>query len=241
MTDSSTSYSPTERSRVRLMRQRGAYDKATVYSILDGALMCNVGYVFDGQPYVTPTAFWREGNHLYWHGSSASRALKSQTSDIPVCITVTHVDGLVLARSGFHSSINYRSVMAFGKAQLVEDLAHKRSAMQIYTDRFCPGRAASNRDMTDQELNVTKVLVMEIDEASAKVRVGQPGDDDEDYALPIWAGVVAFKTVVEPIQPDPRNLPGVALPRGMEYYVEGKRLDDVLKDIYDGDNPKAAR
>jgi uncharacterized protein len=235
--ESSDSYSPTARSKVRLMRQRGAYDKATVYSILDAALMCNVGYVIDGQPYVTPTAFWREGNHVYWHGSSASRALKGQTSGIPVCLTVAHVDGLVMARSGFHSSVNYRAVMAFGTAQLVEGLEAKRAAMDVYMDRFCPDRAATNRRTHDFELEQTKVLVMEIDEASAKVRIGQPVDDEEDYALPVWAGVVNFKTVVDGISPDPKNLADLKLPNGLKSYEPGRKLDEVLGSIYDGDKP----
>lgn len=236
MTSISTSYAPTDRTRVRLMRQRGSHEKATIYAILDSALMCNVGYVIDGQPYVTPTAFWREGNHIYWHGSSASRALKNQTAGIPVCVTVAHVDGLVIARSGFHSSVNYRAVMAFGQACLVESLADKRKAMAVYMDRFTPGRARSNRDMTDKELEGTKVLRLEIDEASAKVRVGQPVDDEEDYSLPIWAGVIAFKTVVDAIVPDPKNLSDSKIPDGVTPYVVGRRVDEVLSEIYDGDH-----
>lgn len=217
------------------MRQRGSHEKAAIYAILDSALMCNVGYVIDGQPYVTPTAFWREGNHMYWHGSSASRALKHQSAGIPVCVTVAHVDGLVIARSGFHSSVNYRAVMAFGTAHLVQSLAEKRAAMTVYMDRFTPGRARSNRDMTDRELEGTKVLRMEIDEASAKVRTGYPVDDEEDYALPIWAGVVGFKTVVEGISPDPKNLPGLTIPEGVSAYTAGEKVDEILKKIYDAD------
>lgn len=236
MTANPTSYLPTDRTRVRLMRQRGSHEKAAIYAILDSALMCNVGYVIDGQPYVTPTAFWREGNHIYWHGSSASRALKNQTVGIPVCVTVAHVDGLVVARSGFHSSVNYRAVMAFGEARLVESLVDKRLAMAVYMDRFTPGRARSNRDMTDRELEGTKVLRMDIDEASAKVRVGQPVDDEEDYGLPIWAGVIGFKTVVDSILPDPKNLPDLQLPEGVAPYVAGRRVDEILTEIYDGDN-----
>lgn len=236
MTANPNSYTPTDRTRVRLMRQRGSHEKAAIYAILDSALMCSVGYVIDGQPYVTPTAFWREGNQIYWHGSSASRALRSQVAGISVCVTVAHVDGLVLARSGFHSSVNYRAVMAFGEACVVESLAEKRTAMAIYMDRFTPGRARSNRDMTDKELEGTMVLRMEIDEASAKVRVGQPVDDDEDYALPIWAGVVGFKTIVDEVLPDPRNLAGVKVPDGLKPFVAGKRVDEILREIYDGDH-----
>ena len=221
------------RNKVRLMRQRGSYDKELVYRILDSALLCNVGYVIDGQPYVTPTAFWREQSYLYWHGSSASRALTAQGQGIPVCLTVSHVDGLVVARSGFHSSINYRSVMAFGIASVVEDEEHKRRAMDIFIDRFVPGRSAANRSATSKELRGTKLLSMNIDEASAKVRIGQPVDDEEDYALPIWAGVINFKTVIAETLPDPKNLPGIAVPPGVTAYVEGQRLDDTLANVYD--------
>ncbi|CAN5610716.1 pyridoxamine 5'-phosphate oxidase family protein [soil metagenome] len=235
MTDATQSFTPTDRTKIRLKRDRAAYDRDTVYAILDAALMCNVGYVIDGQPYVTPTAFWREGNHLYWHGSSASRALKNQSKGIPVCLTVAHIDGIVLARSGFHSSINYRAVMAFGTAQLVEGHAAKKRAMDTFMDRFNPGRSKSNRASTEQELAGTKVLVMEIDEASAKVRVGPPMDDDEDYELPVWAGVINFKAVVGALEPDPRNLPGLPVPAGVSVYAEGADLGKVLSDIYDGD------
>jgi len=235
MSAATTEFETSARNKLRLMRQRGSYDKRAVYDILDAALLCNVGYVIDGQPYVTPTAFWREGNLLYWHGSSASRALANQSKDIPVCLTVSHVDGLVVARSGFHSSINYRSVMAFGHARVIEDLATKRRAMDVYQNRFLPHRAESNRASTDKELMATKVLEMDIDQASAKVRIGQPVDDEEDYGLPIWAGVVSFKTVVSEILPDPKNLPGAVPPTCVEAYRPGERLDDTLRSIYDGD------
>lgn len=231
-------FTPTERSRVRIMRQRGSYDRALVYEILDSALVCNIGYVIDGQPYVTPTAFWREHNHVYWHGSSASRALTTQSTGIPVCLTVAHVDGLVMARSGFHSSVNYRAVMVFGSASLIEDLEHKRAAMNIYMNRFCPDRATTNRPVTERELNVTKVLGMEIEEASAKVRTGMPVDDVDDYTLPIWAGIVNLKTIVAGVTSDPRNLPGVEVPPGLRPYANGRSVDDVLREIYDGNSPR---
>lgn len=237
VTDTTDSFVATARSRVRLMRQRGSNDRKVIYDILDSALLCHVGYVIDGQPFVTPTAFWREGNHLYWHGSAASRALTAQADGIPVCITVALVDGLVVARSGFHSSINYRSVMAFGHATLLEDEARKRQAMDIFVNRFVPGRTAANRAVKSNELKGTKLLSMEIEEASAKIRRGQPIDDEEDYALPVWAGVVNFKTIVAGTDADPRNIPGVGLPTGVASYSEGQPLDEVLARIYDGDNP----
>lgn len=234
MSEADTEFEVTARNRLKLMRQRGKYDKKTIYEILDAALLCNIGYVIDGQPYVTPTAFWREGNLLYWHGSSASRALANQTKDIPVCFTVSHVDGLVVARSGFHSSVNYRSVMAFGHAQVVEDMETKRRAMDVYQNRFIPGRTEANRQPTERELVATKLLEMDIEQASAKVRIGQPVDDDEDYALPIWAGVIGFKTVVSEILPDPKNLPNLTVPKGVAEYKIGARLDETLLSIYDG-------
>jgi nitroimidazol reductase NimA-like FMN-containing flavoprotein (pyridoxamine 5'-phosphate oxidase superfamily) len=235
MTKTSDSFPMTERNQVRRMHQRGSYDREVVYQILDSSLLCSVGYVIDGQPYVTPTSFWREGNTLYWHGSSASRALKQQIGGISVCLTVAHADGLVVARSGFHSSINYRSVMVFGQAHLIEDIDVKREKLDIFIDRFIPGRTAANRSITAQELKATKLLGMDIEEASAKIRVGQPVDDEEDYALPVWAGVVNFKTVVAGIDADPKNLSGVAVPPGLASYGQGEKLDDVLKGIYDGD------
>jgi nitroimidazol reductase NimA-like FMN-containing flavoprotein (pyridoxamine 5'-phosphate oxidase superfamily) len=230
-------YTPTERSHIRLMRKRGTHDRATIYKILDSALMCNIGYVIDGQPYVTPTAFWREHNHIYWHGSSASRALNTQSNGMPVCLTVAHIDGLVMARSAFFNSVNYRAVMAFGRVQLVEGLEAKRRAIEVYINRFYPARTDSCRAATDKELGATKILVMDIEEASAKVRVGQPQDADEDYALPIWGGTIDFKTIIQAISPDPRNLAGVTPPPAVAHYKVGHALDTVLSRIYDGDNP----
>jgi hypothetical protein len=157
--------------------------------------------------------------------------LRGQTG-IPVCLTVSHVDGLVIARSGFHSSINYRSVMAFGTAFVVTDEAEKARAMDVFVDRFVPGRSRNNRAPMPAELKATKLLGMEIEEASAKVRTGPPGDDEEDYALPIWAGVVAFKTIVEAIEPDPRNIEGLPVPEGISVYGVGDELGAVLTKIY---------
>lgn len=235
MNETAQSFPATERSRVRLMRKRGSNDQALVYEILDAALLCNIGYVIDGQPYVTPTAFWREGNHLYWHGSAASRALGAQSTGVPVCVCVAHVDGLVVARAGFHSSVNYRAVMAFGRAQMVEGVEAKRRAMDVFQDRFTPGRSSTNRVASVKELNQTKVMVMEIEEASAKVRTGAPLDDEEDYALPIWAGTIDFKTVVDMIQADSRNLAGVGLPDGVAKWEKGAAVDQTLARIYDAD------
>jgi nitroimidazol reductase NimA-like FMN-containing flavoprotein (pyridoxamine 5'-phosphate oxidase superfamily) len=204
MSQSDSPFVPTERTRVKRLPERGKYDRETVYSILDAALVCHVGYNIDGRPYVTPTACWRESNHLYWHGSSASRMLRVQSGGIPVCVTVTLLDGLVLARSAFHHSINYRSVMAFGHAEMVQDPDAKLAALRGFVGRVVPGRWDTIREPTDQELKATTVLRLDLREVSAKVRVGPPKDDEEDYALPIWAGVIPITTVVHQPEPDPK-------------------------------------
>lgn len=194
----------TDHTRVKRLPERGHYDQATVYAILDAALVCHVGYTIDGRPVVTPTACWREDNHLYWHGSSASRMLRAQAKGIPVCVTVTHLDGLVLARSGFHHSINYRSVMAFGEAEVVTEPAEKLAALRGFVERVVPGRWDMLRETTSQELKATSVLRLDLREVSAKVRTGPPKDEEEDYALPVWAGVVPVTTTLRPPEPDPR-------------------------------------
>src|SRR5215813_15173700 len=165
---------PTERSKLRRLYQRGAYDHAAVFAILDASLFCHIGYVIDGQPYVTPTGYWRVGTRLYWHGSSASRMLRAQSGGIPVCFTVTILDGLVLARSGFHHSVTSRSVMAFGKAAKIEDAEEKQAALNAYIDRFLPRRNAELRPINGQELKATTVLGMTIEDAVAKIRTGPP-------------------------------------------------------------------
>jgi len=205
-------YTRTEKTRVRRMPERGHYERETVHAILDAGFICNVGYVIDEQPYVTPTSYWREGERLYWHGSSASRMLRSVAKGIKACLTVTHVDGLVLARSAFHHSINYRSVMAFGTAEVVTDEAHKIAALTAFVERLFPGRWDMLRPVNKQELKATMVLSMPLDEVSAKVRIGPPKDDEEDYALPIWAGVLPLTVTAGTPEPDPKNLAGVAVP-----------------------------
>lgn len=204
MSQPDTSFTPTSRTRVKRLPERGKYDRETVYAILDSALICHVGYSIDGHPYVTPTACWRDGEHLYWHGSSASRMLRVQAGGIPVCVTVTHLDGLVLARSAFHHSLNYRSVMAFGEAELIEQPEAKLAALRGFVERVVPGRWDILRPVTEQELKATKVLHLHLDEVSAKVRIGPPKDEDADYALPIWAGVVPLSTALHAPEPDPR-------------------------------------
>ncbi len=200
----------TERSRVRRLHERGDYSRETIDAILDATPICHVGYVIDGKPYVTPTFQWREDDRVYWHGSSASRMLRS-AAGAEVCLTVTLLDGLVLARSGFHHSVNYRSVMVFGAAEKVAD-EEKELRLRTFLDGLYPGRWDTLRAMTDQELKATTVLSMPLTEASAKVRTGMPVDDMPDYALPIWAGVVPIQHSVGAPEPDPHNLDGVETP-----------------------------
>jgi len=213
------SFTPTPMTRVKRLGERGRYDRKTVYAILDAGFICNVGYVIEGQPLVTPTSYWREGDRVYWHGSSASRMLRTLSKGIKACLTVTHVDGLVLARSAFHHSINYRSVMALGVAEPVTDEAYKMKALEAFVERLYPGRWAMLRPVNQQEVKATMVLSMPLEEVSAKVRVGPPKDDDEDYALPIWAGVLPMSVAIAAPEPDPKNLPGAAIPEHVRGFV----------------------
>ena len=222
------SFVPTKRSRVRRLHQRARYDKESVHAILDAALMCHIGYVIDGQPYVTPTLFWREGERLYWHGSSASRMLRTQTAGIPVCVTVTHVDGLVVARSGFHHSLNFRAVMAFGMAAKVEDLDEKEAGLNAFVERVYPGRNKVIRPISAQELKATTLMGMTIDEASAKIREGGPVDDEEDYALDCWAGIVPITPHIGAPIADPRLKPGIPGAPEIGHLAEGAAFDKVL-------------
>ncbi len=211
-------FKPTAKTRVKRMNKRAHYDRETVHAIIDAALVGHVGYVIDGQPYVTATNIWREGDHLYWHGSSASRMLKSVREAIPVCVTVTHIDGLVMARSAFHHSVNYRSAMIFGKAAMVEDPKEKLKTLEAFTERVAPGRWATLRPVTPQELKATMVVGMPIEEAVAKVRTGPPVDDEPDYAMDIWAGVVPLRLTAGTPIPDPRLKPRTRLPKSLRSY-----------------------
>jgi nitroimidazol reductase NimA-like FMN-containing flavoprotein (pyridoxamine 5'-phosphate oxidase superfamily) len=224
-------YTPTERSRARRLHERARYDHASVNAVLDSSFVCHVGYTIGGQPYVTPTSYWREEDRLYWHGSSASRMLRTLSGSVPACLTVTHVDGLVVARSGFHHSMNYRCVMAFGLAQKIEDREEKSAALQVFVDRIFPGRWDRLRPMTDQEFKATTVLKMRIEEASAKTRSGWPIDDEEDYALPIWAGLVKFRSVVDGIVPDARLSAGIAPSPDLAAWEAGGAVDQIASDL----------
>lgn len=208
----SDSFKPTARTRVKRLHQRARYDRASVHAILDAGFLCHVGYVIDGQPFVTPTAYWREGDTVYWHGSSKSRALMAVEAGAPVCITVSMLDGLVVARSGFHKSVNYRSVMAFGKPHKITDPAEKLAKMEAFVERVYPGRWKELRPVTRQELKATTILGLDLEEVVAKVRTGGPVDDEPDYALPIWAGAIPVRQVLGKPVDDGRLAPGTGKP-----------------------------
>lgn len=205
------SAAPSDRTRLRRAHERGHYDAQTLHAVLDAMPLCHVGYVLDDAPQVTPTMQWREGDHVYWHGSSASRFLRAAIAK-PVCLTVTHWDGMVMARSGFHHSANYRSVMAYGTAEIVDDPAHKEASLEAMFEHWFPGRWETLRPMNEQEVKATTVLRLPLSEASVKIRTGPPVDDEEDYALPIWAGVIPMQMITGAPVPDPRNLEGLAVP-----------------------------
>ncbi len=207
-------------SRTQLKRYpaRGHYDFETVAAILDEAFMCHVGFVVAGQPYVIPTGYGRDGHTLYFHGSAASRMLNEAAKGVEVCITVTLVDGLVMARSAFNSSMNYRSVVILGTAEPVAR-EHKLRALRTISNHIFPGRWESFRPVKQSELDDTSVLSIEIAEASAKIRVGPPHDDAEDYRLPIWAGLINLPAAPPQVVPDPQLASGIATPG----YVSGYR------------------
>ncbi|HTS51148.1 MAG TPA: pyridoxamine 5'-phosphate oxidase family protein [Bryobacteraceae bacterium] len=202
-------YQPTERTEVHRLPKRAVYDKAQVHSILDEGFICHIGFVVDGQPYVVPTGYGRVDERLFIHGSSASRMLRNLDRGVDLCFTVTLVDGLVLARSAFHHSMNYRSVMVLGKAQTITDKQEKLAGLRAVTNHIVPGRWEEVRQPDDRELKATSVLALDLDEVSAKVRTGPPIDDEEDFALPIWAGVVPLRCQVEAPLPDSRLLAGL--------------------------------
>ena len=222
-------FAATQRSRVRRHPERAHYDRETVYAILDAAMMCHVGYVIDGLPYVTPTLFWRDGDRLYWHGSSASRMLRAQREGIPVCLTVSHVDGLVLARCAFRHSLNYRAVMAFGTAHAVEDESEKEAGLNAFIERLYPGRTSVMRPILPQELKATMLLGMTIEEVSAKIRDEGPLDLEEDQDADCWAGIVPIAQLVGMPIPDRRVSPRRSREREIGHLSEGARFDDLLR------------
>ncbi len=232
MSNTGPDFEITARNRVVRRPARGKYDRATVYDILDSALVCHIAYVIDGQPHCTPTSFWREGDHLYWHGSSASRMLRAQTQGTPVCLTVTHTDAIVLARCGFNHSINYRSVMAYGTAHVIADRAEKLAAMDSFIDRFFPGRSRLLRPATEKEIKATTFVGMEIEQASGKIRNEPVHDDEEDYAVPAWTALLPIRTIVGAAEDCPRQMAGVTRPEAMAGYVAGRRLDEIMLESY---------
>ena len=218
--------------KVKRRQDRGFYDHATVHAVLDAAAMCHVSYVVDGNPFCTPTLFWREGNRLYWHGSNSSRMLRNLSEGEPTCLTVTHLDSLVLARCGFNHSADYRSVMAFGHARIVEDPEEKRRALVMMVDRFFPGRTAQLRATTQKEINATTVVMMDIERASAKIRAKGVADDDEDYALPIYAERLPVRTVIGPPDACPRLQAGVERPHNLDGYRAGRPLEEAVAEAH---------
>src|SRR5689334_19353999 len=211
-------FTQTERTKLKRLPKRGHFDPETVYGILDEGFICHVGFAPQGQPFVIPTGYARDGDKLYIHGSQASRMLRTLSTGVDVCVTVTLIDGLVLARSAFHHSMNYRSVVIFGRATLVEEREEKMAALLALSEHIVRGRWAEVREPTEQEMRQTTVLEMAMAEASAKIRTGPPLDDEEDYALPVWAGVLPLKLETgEPVA-DPRLPKGIDVPDYVSNY-----------------------
>ena len=203
---------PTSRTRVRRLGERGVFDRAAIYAILDEALFCHVGFVEDGQPYVIPTIHARSGDVLYLHGSTASRMQRTLATGTPVCVTVTLLDGVVLARSVFHHSMNYRSVVVLGTARRVESEEERREALRTVVEHVMPGRGDDAREPSAKELAATSLVAISLAEASAKVRTGPPKDDEDDLSMGIWAGVVPMRLVPQAPLPDAHVPDGVELP-----------------------------
>ncbi len=211
---------PTPRSRARRLFEKSTQERAAVDAILDAMPVCHVGYILDGAPIVTPTFQWREGDRVYWHGSSASRLMR-QAADSEVCLTVTLIDGLVLARSGLEHSVSYRSVMLFGRAETVTEPAAKERHLERFMEHILPGRWAALRPVNAQELKATAILSMPILEGSAKISAGMPTDLEADLSWPVWAGIIPIQLVVGAPEPDPRNLPGLETPAHATAYRIG--------------------
>jgi nitroimidazol reductase NimA-like FMN-containing flavoprotein (pyridoxamine 5'-phosphate oxidase superfamily) len=222
-------FKQTERTTLKRLPKRAEYERDKVYEILDEGFICHVGFVFDGHPYVIPTGYARVGDNLYIHGSSASRMLRTLKEAVDVCVTVTLMDGLVLARSAFHHSVNYRSVVILAKAEAVEDLAEKMEALRAFTEHIVPGRWDEVREPDEGELRATLVLSLPLVEASAKIRTGPPIDDEPDYEIPVWAGELPLHlTTGEPVA-DPRLKAGAAVPRYLrEYSRVRKHLEPAV-------------
>jgi len=218
---------PTKRTTLKRLPQRAAYERDIIYQILDEAFICHVGFIDTGHPVVIPTAYGRLGDMLYLHGSAASRMLRALATDTQVCLTVTLLDGLVLARSAFHHSMNYRSVVVFGTASRVEDVAAKLKALRVFSEHIIPGRWAEVREPNDAELKQTLVLQLPLAEASAKIRTGPPIDEESDYDLRVWAGELPLSFVAgEPVA-GPRLVPGLEVPG----YIRHARIQSTVTGI----------
>jgi len=215
-------YTPTARTQVRRLPDRGHHDSETVHRILDEGFLCHVGFVVDGQPFVIPTGYARVDDAVYLHGSAASRMLRTLAGGVQVCVTVTLVDGLVLARSAFHHSMNYRSVVILGRAHAVEDREEKILALSAFTNHVVPGRWEAVRAVRDSEIKATSVLKILLREVSAKIRVGPPKDEIEDYELPIWAGVLPLRLAAEAPIADPKLPEGLSVPEILKNYSRSR-------------------
>lgn len=218
-----TDYEPTRRNRVRRLREHAHYDAATVHAVLDAGLVAHVGFVQDGQPFVIPMLHAREGETLYLHGARKARITNLLGSGAPVCVNVTLLDGIVAARSAFNSSMNYRSAVVFGEARAIEGDAERLHALRVISDHVLPGRWEELRAPLERELKMTGVIALPIESASAKIAAGPPEDEEEDYALPVWAGVVPVTTVLGAPEGDPRLTGGVAVSPAVSA-LEGTRL-----------------
>ena len=232
-------FKPPASARTHIRRQAYAnYDRSTVDAILDSGLIAHVGYVVDGAPYVTPTAYWREDERLYWHGAAASRLFRDTAAPLSVCLSVSHVDGLVLARCSFKHTLLYRSVMAFGHAERITDATEKRRVLDRFVDRLYPGRSRELRAISEEELAATSVMTMAIEEATAKIsspqaRGGGVGviDKEADYEAAVWAGAIVVHSVVGATKADARLNVDPAPPPNVAAYAEGARFDEVLRQL----------
>jgi nitroimidazol reductase NimA-like FMN-containing flavoprotein (pyridoxamine 5'-phosphate oxidase superfamily) len=202
---------PSPRTQVKRYNWLAHYDAETIHAILDAMPMCSVGYVHEGRPVVTPTMQWRDGNRIYWHGSSASRMLRAVETQ-EVCVNVSIFDALVLARSAYNYNLNHRSVMVFGTAVKITDDAEKRRQLALFVNKTIPGQWDRLRPVTEKELKATTLMSLELTEASAKLRTGHTEDDEADYDFPVWCGLVPVSYAIHPPIPDPRNLPAVTMP-----------------------------
>lgn len=238
---SDASFELTERNKVLRLAKRAAYDREAVYRIVDAALVCHVGYAVAGQPYVLPTLHAREGDTLLLHGHARARTLLHAGTGQPVCVAITHVDGVVLARSIFNHSVNYRSVTLYGTGRLVIDPDEKADALRRFTEKLLPGRWDDARPPTEQETKATAVVAVAIEQASAKIRAGMPVDDPEDLAWPTWAGVAPIRQIMDDPVADGQGPPAPPVPHYLARYVAARRRDLSAPDGDLGGSPPAAQ